>query len=140
MRFETSAELEPSSQTDHDGSDRTLEVTGGRGGTSAPGSTASLVGPPLIVVAMLIGLPMAYGASFGDAFLYVGYVVGYAIVPGWLVYRALSHRPGGWLRQLALGWGLGYVLQLLAFMLTAGGSPEPCSWSTPWSSPFPPPC
>lgn len=80
---------------------------------------ASLVGPPLMVVGVMIGLPMAYGVSLADAVTYLGYGVGYAVVPGWLVYRALSHRPGSWLRQLAMGWSLGYALQLLAFMVTA---------------------
>ena len=119
MKFETSAEPGAPSEADWRGRDRTLEATPGDPGPGAPGGTVSLVGPVVVVIGVLIGLPMAYGVSLGDALLYLGYEVGYAVVPGWLLYRALSHRPGGWLRQLALGWGLGYVLQVLAFMLTA---------------------
>lgn len=75
--------------------------------------------PTLLVMAALVGLPLAYGVSLGNALLYVGYELCYIVIPGWLVYRALSSRPGGRLRQFAIGWGLGYVLEVLAFMLTA---------------------
>jgi hypothetical protein len=71
------------------------------------------------VVAATLGLEAGYGAALGHAVLYLAYELGFVVVPGWLAYRALSHRPGGPLRQLAIGWGLGYVLEILAFMLTA---------------------
>ncbi len=95
-------------------------------GVRAPSSAqrlsplTSMVVPPLLVVGALIGLPVAYGVSLGDALLFVAYLGGYAVLPGWLVLRALSRRPGSWLRQLALGWALGYALQILAFIATAG--------------------
>ncbi len=47
------------------------------------------------------------------------YQLGWLIVPGVLVYRALSPRAGSILRQLAIGWALGYVLEILAFAATA---------------------
>jgi hypothetical protein len=66
-----------------------------------------------------VGLETAYGVALGDAVLYIAYELGFVVVPGWLAYRALAHQPGGPLRQLAMGWALGYVLEVLAFMLTA---------------------
>jgi hypothetical protein len=78
------------------------------------------VGPPaLLVLGGSIALELAYGVSLGDALLYIGYELGFVVVPGWAAYRALSRDPGGPLRQLAIGWALGYVLEILAFMATA---------------------
>jgi hypothetical protein len=73
----------------------------------------------LIVVVGSLGLEMAYGVALGDAILYVGYELLFVVIPGWLTYRALSPRVGSVLRQLTMGWALGYVLEVLAFMLTA---------------------
>ncbi len=75
--------------------------------------------PALPVFAGILALELAYGADLGDALLYVAYEVGFLVVPGWLVYRALTREPRGALPQLALGWALGYVLEILAFMFTA---------------------
>jgi hypothetical protein len=71
------------------------------------------------VVVALLALQIGYGADLGDALLYMAYQFGFIVLPGWLAYRALSSRPGGAIRQLAIGWALGYVLEILAFMLTA---------------------
>ncbi len=67
----------------------------------------------------VLALEIGYGVGPGDAFLYLAYELGFVVLPGWLAYRALSHRPGAAVRQLAIGWSLGYVLEILAFMLTA---------------------
>jgi hypothetical protein len=75
--------------------------------------------PALIVAGASLGLEAIYGVGIGNALLYAGYELGFIVVPGWLAYRALSERAGGPLRQLAMGWALGYVLEILAFMLTA---------------------
>jgi hypothetical protein len=75
--------------------------------------------PVLVVTAGALGLEVAYDVALGDALLYLAYELGFVVIPGWLAYRALSDRPGGALRQLAMGWALGYVLEILAFMLTA---------------------
>jgi hypothetical protein len=75
--------------------------------------------PVLAVAAGVLTLELAYGVALGDALLYLAYEIGFVAIPGWLAYRALSARPGGALRQLAMGWALGYVLEILAFMLTA---------------------
>ena len=73
----------------------------------------------LAVCAVAVVLELAYGANVCEIVLYLGYESLFVITPGWLAYRALSSRPGGGLRQLAVGWALGYAIEILAFMLTA---------------------
>jgi hypothetical protein len=75
--------------------------------------------PVLVVAVGALTFEVVYGVALGDALLYLTYELGFVVLPGWLAYRALSDRPGGALRQLAMGWALGYVLEILAFMLTA---------------------
>jgi hypothetical protein len=72
-----------------------------------------------VVAVGLVGLQIGYGADPGAALLYLGYQVCFLLIPGWLAYRALTSRAGEPIRQLAIGWALGYVVELLAFMLTA---------------------
>ncbi len=79
----------------------------------------SSLAPGAVVVLLVLGLELAYGVTVGQALLFAAYLLGYVVVPGWLVFRALTARPGGALRQLAFGWALGYVLEILAFMATA---------------------
>ena len=71
------------------------------------------------VIVALLAWEIGYGVSLGEALLYLGYELCFVLVPGWLAYLALADRPGGALRQAAIGWALGYVLEILAFMLTA---------------------
>lgn len=72
-----------------------------------------------IVVASAIALTTAYGADPASAIIYFAYECGYVVVPGWFAYRALSRRSTSPIRQLAMGWALGYVIEILVFMLTA---------------------
>ena len=103
-----------------DGSSAEASRTIVRGGPAAFGSVprASAL-PALLVVATVLGFQIGYGVTPGDAVLYLAYELGFVLVPGWLAYRALISEPGGPLRQLAMGWALGYVLEILAFMLTS---------------------
>ncbi len=75
--------------------------------------------PILAVLFGLVALEVGYGAPFGDAILYLGYGLLFRVLPGWLLYRVLSSNPGGAVRQVALGWTLGSVLEVFAFMLAA---------------------
>ncbi|HTD09373.1 MAG TPA: hypothetical protein VK680_10815 [Solirubrobacteraceae bacterium] len=43
----------------------------------------------------------------------------YTLLPGVALYLLLIPAPGGWLRTIAIGWPLGYALELGAFALTA---------------------
>ena len=90
-----------------------------RSGLAAPESVRPGALPVLVVAAAVLGFEIAYGAAPGDAVLYLAYEAGFVVIPGWLAYRALTRQAGGPLRQLAMGWALGYVLEILAFMLTA---------------------
>jgi hypothetical protein len=78
-----------------------------------------------MVLAGILALEIAYGAPLGHALLYLAYEAAYVVLPGCVVHRALSNRPCGALRRLAMGWALGYVLEILAFMLTAATGTRP---------------
>ncbi len=73
----------------------------------------------LVVLVCVFALEIGYGAGVGHSALYAVYELGFVILPGWLAYRALSPFRGDALRQLVMGWALGYVLEVLFFMLTA---------------------
>jgi hypothetical protein len=73
----------------------------------------------VVVGLAVVALELVYGAPLVAVAKYVGYEVGFVVLPGWLVYRAVSDRPGPPLRQLAMGWALGYVLEIIVFLLTA---------------------
>jgi hypothetical protein len=75
--------------------------------------------PGLLVAAVLAGLWLGFDVSVGELARFVGYECVFIGLPGIAVYRALSRRPGGALRQVAIGWPLGYALEIGAFALTA---------------------
>jgi hypothetical protein len=83
------------------------------------------------VIVALLAWQIGYGVSLGDALLYLGYELCFVLAPGWLAYLALAERPGGALRQVAIGWALGYVLEILAFMLTAAIEVRPLFFAYP---------
>ncbi len=72
--------------------------------------------PALVPAAAVLGLWLIYDVSLGDALIFSGYQLAYLIVPGWLVYRAIVPRGGSVLRQFAIGWALGHVVEILAFI------------------------
>lgn len=81
--------------------------------------------PGLIAVTGMVAAEIAYGVGLADALLYLVYELGFVVLPGWLAYVAVASRPGGALRRLAVGWALGYVLEILAFALTAATDTRP---------------
>jgi hypothetical protein len=62
---------------------------------------------------------LSSGVRLAEITRFVPYELGFVVLPGWLAYRALTVSPGGRLRQLVLGWSLGYLLEVLAFLATA---------------------
>jgi hypothetical protein len=78
--------------------------------------TAAVAAALLVVGLALLAV---YDAPLPEALLYLAYEGVFVVLPGWLVYSALSSRPGGALHRLAIGWGLGYALEVLAFVATA---------------------
>ena len=74
----------------------------------------------LLVASTLITVWLLSGVSIGDISSFVAIEALYVVLPGCLLYVLLSPAPGGWLRTLAIGWPLGYALEIGAFALTAG--------------------
>ena len=62
---------------------------------------------------------LASGVTLDEVARYVAYELVFIVLPGWLVYRALVAQPGGRLREIVFGWSLGYLLEVLAFLVTA---------------------
>lgn len=75
-------------------------------------------GPVLAVAATALALWLATGVRLGEIAVFATYEFTFVFLPGWLVYRAFS-APGGRLREIVFGWSLGYVLEILAFLVTA---------------------
>lgn len=68
---------------------------------------------------MLSATWLLWGVSLRDGSLYVAYELAYVLLPGCLLYAVLSPKLGDRLRLLAIGWPLGYALELGAYALTA---------------------
>jgi hypothetical protein len=83
-------------------------------------SLAELGGPAVFITAVASIAWLSSGVHAGEIARFVPYELGFVVLPGWLVYRALfAASPGGRLRQLVLGWSLGYLLEILAFVGSA---------------------
>ena len=82
------------------------------------GVTAAIATAALLPLAAMVAFQVGYGAGIGDSLLYMGYELGFVLIPGCVAFRALR-GPGSGLVTLAFGWALGYVLEILAFNLTA---------------------
>lgn len=87
--------------------------------------------PVLAVAAVALGMPVGYGAPVGDVLLYAGFELCFVVLPGWAAYRLLVSESGGPLRQVALGWALGYVLLIVAFIATAATGTRPLLYVYP---------
>lgn len=93
---------------------------------------ASRAGPPLAVAAVACGLLLVAGVPAPSLALFAAYEIAFVLVPGVLLYRALGGGAGGALEQVAVGWPLGYLLEVLAFVLaSATGAPLALCMSYP---------
>ena len=79
----------------------------------------AVAGAGLLVAVTTLGLWLASGVRVDEIARFVPYELGFVILPGWLVYRACMIPAGGGLRQIVFGWSLGYLLEVLAFFVTA---------------------
>jgi hypothetical protein len=75
--------------------------------------------PLLIVAAVLATTWLCSGVPIGDILLFCGYELAYVLLPGCLLYLLLCASPGSLLRTVAIGWPLGYALELGAYALAA---------------------
>ncbi len=87
-------------------------------GTFASGSVRAL--PITVVATGAIALWLIGGVGLADLALLIGYELGFVLLPGYLVLRALMPglRSPAW--SLALASPIGLTLGILAFALTAG--------------------
>ncbi len=59
------------------------------------------------------------GVAVSEVLRFAVFELIYVLLPGCLLYVLLSPDPGGRLRTLAIGWPLGYALEVGAFALSA---------------------
>lgn len=62
---------------------------------------------------------LASGVTASVLLRFLAYEALWVVLPGCLLYILLSPAPGGRLRTLAIGWPLGYAMEVGAFALTA---------------------
>jgi hypothetical protein len=73
----------------------------------------------LLVSATIAATWFLSGVAISEAARFVVFEAFYVVLPGCLLYRVLSSDPGGRLRTLAIGWPLGYAIEVGAFALSA---------------------
>jgi|GEM_PF-5520118 len=72
-----------------------------------------------IAVLAVLGTWLGSGLAATVLLRFVVFEALYVVLPGCLLYILLSPAPGGRLRTLAIGWPLGYAMEVGAFALTA---------------------
>jgi hypothetical protein len=75
--------------------------------------------PVAIVAAVCFAAWLAFGVSLTDVLLFTGYALAFNLLPGCAAFVAVARPAGFGVRELAVGWGLGYALESGAFVLTA---------------------
>jgi hypothetical protein len=75
--------------------------------------------PAALVVAVAVATWLISGVSAFDIIRFLGYEIGFVLLPGAAVLWALRGRRPGTLLAVALGWPLGHTMEILAFSATA---------------------
>src|SRR3954452_15345673 len=68
------------------------------------------------VGATAVALWLAYDVAAGDIAVFVGYELGFVVLPGVATHLLLRPRAP-WREHLAYGWALGYALEIGAYSL-----------------------
>lgn len=96
--------------------------------TAQPAPLATSVGPrvrsagralPVLIAITAAATWLLTGVSAADAARFVVFEALYVLVPGCMLCALLSARPRDVLRILAVGWPLGYAIEMAAFAATA---------------------
>ncbi len=77
------------------------------------------IAPFTFVLAVVLAIWIVSGVSQGDIAKFVGYEIGFVLLPGGALLWALRGWRHGLLVTIALGWPLGQTLEILAFSATA---------------------
>src|ERR1700688_1484883 len=96
-------------------------ITRGRPRADQTSPWAGYLAAPL-VAGTLIAVWLISGVPIGDISKFIGFEALYVVLPGCLFYLLLSPDwsiPGGRIRVLAIGWPLGYAIEIAVFALTA---------------------
>ncbi len=94
-------------------------------GRARSDSNADRRGAAAVWIAVAVALAAVLGTWLGSGVApsvvarFVVFEALWVVLPGCLLYVLLSPAPGGWLRTLAIGWPLGYAIEVGAFALTA---------------------
>jgi hypothetical protein len=75
--------------------------------------------PAALVIAVATATWLISGVAAFDIIRFLGYEIGFVLLPGSAVLWALRGRRPGALMAVALGWPLGYTMEILAFSATA---------------------
>lgn len=76
---------------------------------------AARVAPVLACAAVAAAVLLATGVRPRELLALAGYEALFVVLPGVVALRALLPQPGSWVTQLALGWPLGYALEVALF-------------------------
>ncbi len=75
---------------------------------------------PVAATAFAVGLAWRlFGVHVHDGVLFGLYLAGFVVLPGCALYAALVRPAQFGVRELGIGWGLGYALEVLVFGATA---------------------
>lgn len=75
--------------------------------------------PAALVIAVAVATWLASGVAAFDIVRFLGYEIGFVLLPGATMLWALRGRRPGPLLSVALGWPLGHTMEILAFSVTA---------------------
>jgi hypothetical protein len=89
-----------------------------RGPTAIASRHAHLLAVSL-VVSTVIATWLLSGVAASEAARFIVFEALYVVLPGCLLYLLLMSDHGGWLRVVAIGWPLGYAVEVGAFSLSA---------------------